>query len=211
VSSHEVAEEFIVSRTDGRFEPLYPRLRALASKTALPFAKRYFKSKHIYRASSAYADECRRAMQAPLARGKAVYLAGIGLGGFHNSGVALIAIDPLRGPEIICNNEEERFSGHKHANHYPDAALDALVEMMDARGLKPGDIHAWLGTFDLPVFVAGGIGTVMEELPASTALLAAEVACGLKEFCRQLFRTEAARHTLGATRSPAYHRHAASR
>ncbi len=160
-----------MSQTDGRFGPLYPRLGALGSKIALPFAACYFKSKNLHRATCAYACERRRVMQAKLARGETVYLAGIGLGGFHNSGVALVAVDPLTGPEIICNNEEERFSGRKHANHYPDAALAALAEMMDARGLGGGDIHAWLGTFDLPLYVATGIGTLLEELPSSLELL----------------------------------------
>jgi len=137
----------------------------------MPVAERYFRAKHIHRANSDVARERREAMESKLARGETVYLAGIGMGGFHNSGVSLIAVDPQTGPFIICNNEEERLSGRKHAHHYPDAALDALADIMDQRGISPRDIHAWLATFDLPLYVATGIRVLLEEFPASFGLV----------------------------------------
>jgi carbamoyltransferase len=167
-----------VPTPSGRFNPLYPRLGAAGAKIALACAERYFRSENIHRTNGAFARERRRAMEDALARGETVYLAGIGMGGFHNSGVALIAVDARSGPRIICNNEEERFSGRKHASHFPDAALDALADIMQREGIAPSDIHAWLGTFDLPLYVASGIRAVLEEFPSSLNLLRSEPNAG---------------------------------
>ena len=105
------------------------------------------------------------------ARGETAYLAGISIGGFHNSGVALIEVRPEDGLRIICNNEEERFSGRKHANNYPSASLRALIDTMRSLGISPERIVAWLGTYDYPLLVATGIRSVLEEFPASMHLM----------------------------------------
>jgi carbamoyltransferase len=112
------------------------------------------------------AAERRRTLSEILARGETAYLAGISMGGFHNSGAALVEVTPDGGPRIICNNEEERFSGRKHANHFPEATLAALTEIMEGLGIAPERIVAWLGTFDYPLIVASGIRSVLEEFPA---------------------------------------------
>jgi carbamoyltransferase len=101
-----------------------------------------------------------------LARGETAYLAGISIGGFHNSGVALIEVSPDAGLRILCNNEEERFSGRKHANNYPSASLEALTDIMRRLGISPERIVAWLGTYDYPLLVSTGIRAVLEEFPA---------------------------------------------
>ncbi len=106
-------------------------------------------------------------LSAALARGETAYLAGISVGGVHNTGVALVEVDPHTGPRILCNNEEERFSGRKHTNVYPSATLDALLAMMRDLGIAPNRIAAWLGTFDYPMFAAASIGVLLDEFPAS--------------------------------------------
>ena len=85
-----------------------------------------------------------------LARGETAYLAGISIGGFHNSGVALVEVTPDAGLRIICNNEEERFSGRKHANNYPSASLEALTDTMRSLSLSPQRIVSWLVHLRLP-------------------------------------------------------------
>jgi len=102
--------------------------------------------------------------------GEAVYLAGISIGGFHNTGVALVEITREGGPRIICNNEEERFSGRKHSTRYPQHSLDALQQTMTRLGIGPERIVAWLATYDYPLYMAAGIRTVLEEFPASLSL-----------------------------------------
>jgi hypothetical protein len=78
---------------------------------ALPLAERYFRLKQIHRSTSHFAAERQQELVTRLARGETAYLAGISIGGFHNSGVALIEVRPEAGLRIICNNEE---SGSRH-------------------------------------------------------------------------------------------------
>jgi carbamoyltransferase len=79
--------------------------------------------------------------------------------------VALVEVTQDGGPRIICNNEEERFSGRKHATHCPDSAAAALGEMMGGLGIGPERILAWLYTFDYSLLVANGIRSMLEEFP----------------------------------------------
>jgi carbamoyltransferase len=138
---------------------------------ALPLAEWYFRRKQIHRSTSHFAAERRKELVAKLAHGETAYLAGISIGGFHNSGVALIEVSPDAGLRIICNNEEERFAGRKHANNYPSASLEALTDIMRRLGISPERIVAWLGTYDYPLLVATGIRSVLEEFPASMHLM----------------------------------------
>ena len=165
----------------GRFRPQHPLLGAFGSALALPLAERFFRHKQIYRSSSRFAAKRRQELRALLARGETAYLAGIGMGGYHNSGIALVEVTPDGGARIICNNEEERFSGRKHANHWPEAALAALTEMLEGMGIGPERILAWLGTFDYPLLVSNGIRSVIEELPSSRRLLTQDPNPGFDE------------------------------
>jgi carbamoyltransferase len=160
-----------VRKSLGRFRPRHPVLGATGSRVALPLAKWYFRRKQIHRSTSHFAAERRKELVAKLAHGETAYLAGISIGGFHNSGVALIEVSPDAGLRIICNNEEERFAGRKHANNYPSASLEALTDIMRRLGISPERIVAWLGTYDYPLLVATGIRSMLEEFPASMHLM----------------------------------------
>jgi carbamoyltransferase len=168
----------MVRTSTGRFRPRHPVLGALGARCALPIAERLFRRMHMHRAESRAAAQRRQALADALSRGETVYLAGIGMGGFHNSGVALVEVSAEAGPRIVCNNEEERFSGRKHANHFPDAALAALKDIMAGRGIGPERILAWLGTFDYPLFAATGIRAMLEEFPAGLKLLRQDTTAG---------------------------------
>ena len=154
----------------GRFTPLHPRLAAAGFRAALPLAERFFRHKDIHRPNSQFAAERSRDLVARLARGETAYLAGISIGGFHNTGVALVEVTAAGGPRIICNNEEERFSGRKHTNAYPRASLEALTEIMKGLGIGPERIVACLATYDYPLLMAAGLRSVLEEFPASLHL-----------------------------------------
>jgi carbamoyltransferase len=154
----------------GRFAPLHPRLAAAGFRAALPLAERIFRHKDIHRPNSQFAAERSRELVARLARGETAYLVGISIGGFHNTGVALVEVTPAGGPRIICNNEEERFSGRKHTNVYPQASLEALTETMKRLGIEPDRIVACLATYDYALLMAAGLRSVLEEFPASLRL-----------------------------------------
>ena len=83
----------------GRFRPRHPVLGATGSRVALPLAEWYFRRKQIHRSTSHFAAERRKELVAKLAHGETAYLAGISIGGFHNSGVALTEYHPTPGCE----------------------------------------------------------------------------------------------------------------
>ena len=139
----------------------------------LPLLERFYASKQIFRPTSRFALEQLQAVRARIERGETVYLAGIGATGFHNSGVALIEVSRDRGPRIICNNEEERFSGKKHSADFPRNALGALRATMERIGIGPERIAAWLGTWDYAALAATVWRTALEEFPASLSLFRA--------------------------------------
>ncbi len=136
----------------GRFKPRHPILGRVAARAAEPLAEWFFKQRHVHRPNGHFAANRSRELVARLARGETVYVAGISIGGFHNSGVALVEVTPEGGLRIICNNEEERFSGRKHANNFPVASLEALAAIMEGLRIGPEQIVAWLATYDHPLF-----------------------------------------------------------
>jgi carbamoyltransferase len=191
-----------VSTPFRRIRPRHPRLAAAGFQATLPIAERFFQSRHIYRATSKLALERLRDIASRLAASETVYLVGIGIGGFHNTGVALVEVTHDRGARIICNNEEERFSGKKHTTAFPQASLDALLEIMKGAGIRPEQIAAFLTTYDYPVLVAAGIRTLLEEFPASVNLLRPGQSPGFdsRQFKQGLQAPERLRHLFGYDR-----------
>jgi carbamoyltransferase len=154
-----------------RTGPRNPRLGRAAFDFMLPVFERLYARHRIYRLGSAFAEERLRAVRADIERGATVYLAGIAPGGQHNSGVALVEASRERGIRLICNHEEERFSGKKHTTEYPRNALDALVKTARHLGIEPDSIAAWLSTWDSPALGSTLIRMLAEELPGSLGLL----------------------------------------
>ena len=85
--------------------------------------------------------------------------------------MALVEVTQAHGVRLICNNEEERFSGEKHTDRFPRHALAELVSLLNAKGLMPSDIDAWLSAWDQPALYATFVRTIFEEAPASLSLL----------------------------------------
>jgi carbamoyltransferase len=191
-----------VSTPFPRIRPRHPRLAAAGFHAALPIAERLFQSKHIYRSTSKLAKVRLRDIATRLAASETVYLVGIGIGGFHNTGVALVEVTRDAGLRIICNNEEERFSGKKHTTEFPQASLNALLEIMKGAGIRPEQIAAFLTTYDYPVLVAAGVRTLLEEFPASVNLLRRDQSPGFdgREFKQGLEAPERLRQLFGFDR-----------
>jgi len=132
----------------------------------------------FHQLGSAFADARLVAIREKLARGETVYLAGIGAAGTHNSGVALVEVTQARGPRLILNNEEERFSGNKHSTEYPRGSIDAMVAALRGIGRDVGDIDAWLTSWDYPTLAGTLARSVLEEVPQSVRLLRTTEAAG---------------------------------
>ena len=123
---------------------------------------------------SAFAEQRIAEARRKLSRGETLYLAGIGLPGTHNSGVALVEVTPKSGPRLIINNEEERFSGNKHTTEFPTASIEAMVATLRGMGRDAGDIFAWLTSWDYTALAGTLFRTMLEEAPQSFALARVE-------------------------------------
>jgi carbamoyltransferase len=128
-----------------------------------------------HRLGSTFANQTLKSIEARLQAGETVYIAGLACPGTHNTGVALIEVSRERGPRIIVNNEEERFSGVKHSTQHPRQALRQMRETLRRMGRDIGDIAAFVTTWDYPGMVAMLIRTALEEAPGSFKLLLAPV------------------------------------
>ncbi|WP_349644794.1 MULTISPECIES: carbamoyltransferase C-terminal domain-containing protein [unclassified Bradyrhizobium] len=127
---------------------------------------------------SAFARQRLEHARERLGRGETIYLAGLGLPGTHNSGVALVEVTAAHGPRLIVNNEEERFSGVKHSSEYPQQSVDAMVATLRGLGRDLDDIVAWLTSWDYAALAGTLIRSVLEEAPSSFRLLRTTSAAG---------------------------------
>jgi carbamoyltransferase len=159
-----------MSHAFGRYGPTHPWLGSLASRVSYPAFCAWAARRQVFRPRSAHTLERAATMNSKVRAGAPVYLLGIGAAG-HNSGVSLVEVTRERGVRLICNNEEERFSGVKHCTEYPRLSVDALLAQMGTLGLEPRDIHACLASWDYPTLASSLVRTLAEELPASWRLL----------------------------------------
>jgi carbamoyltransferase len=154
-----------------RIGPRHPWLGAAGFHIALPLLEHFHRKRHIYRVGSAFARARVAAIKEKIERGETVYLAGISATGTHNSGAALVTVTRAGGPELIFNNEEERFSGVKHTNAYPQHSIEAMRAWLVANGLGPERIDGWFTSWDYAAFGATLIRTLLEEAPASFSMI----------------------------------------
>ncbi|MBR1122555.1 carbamoyltransferase [Bradyrhizobium lablabi] len=125
----------------------------------------------FHQLGSQFANERLARVREKLGRGETVYLAGLGLPGTHNAGVALVEVTQATGPRLIVNNEEERFSGVKHTTEYPRVSIDGMVAVLRGMGRDIDDIDAWLTSWDYPTLAGTMFRTLLEEFPSSLRLL----------------------------------------
>lgn len=132
----------------------------------------------FHRLGSAFATARIAAAREKLVAGETLYLAGLGLPGTHNSGVALVEVTQANGPRLVLNNEEERFSGNKHTTEYPARSIEAMVTALHDMGRDVGDIFAWLTSWDYPALAGTLLRSVLEEAPQSLKLVRNTEAAG---------------------------------
>ena len=153
-----------------RFGPTHPLLGVLAERASRPLLRAYAARYRFHAPDSAYARERGASFADKLRRGERVYVAGIGPAG-HNSGVALIEASRADGIRLICNNEEERYTGIRHCTHYPEQSLHAALAMLERIGVEPDSIHAFVASWDYITLAATLLRSMAEELPASRVFL----------------------------------------
>lgn len=154
-----------------RTGPRHPRLGAAGFRIALPLFDRFYRTRGIYRANSGFARRCLQALRSKIGRGEKLLLAGVSAAGTHNSGIALVEVTRERGPELIFNNEEERFAADKHTNAFPEQSIEAARTWLAANGLGPEAVDAWFTSWDYAALSATLVRTLLEEAPASFSMI----------------------------------------
>lgn len=154
----------------GAYGPAHPRAGRWVFKAMKSFITATYARRQFYRPESPYAGEAAASMWKKLRRGESVYLLGITPAG-HNSGVALVEASLERGVNLICNEEEERYTGIKHFAGYPEQSVEAIKERMAGMGLGPRDVHACLAGWCYMDVIPQGLRAVAEHAPESLALL----------------------------------------
>jgi hypothetical protein len=102
-----------------------------------------------------------------IAAGRECYLLGISFG-FHNSGAALLRVSADGVVELVCNEEEERYTAVKHCSDFPQHAVEAVKRRMEAIGLAPRDLIACVSSWDYAnAMVLFATRPPLEEAPAS--------------------------------------------
>lgn len=148
----------------------HPWLGMLTEQACRPLLRAYASRYCFHAPDSTYARERGATFAEKLRRGERVYVAGIGPAG-HNSGVALIEASRDDGIRLICNNEEERYTGIRHCTDYPEHSLRAALAMLDRIGVAPDQIHAFVASWDYITLAATLLRSIAEELPASRIFL----------------------------------------
>jgi len=152
------------------FGATHPWLGALTERVSRPLLRAYASRYGFHTLDSAYARERGASFAEKLRRGERIYIAGIGPAG-HNSGVALIEASRADGIRLICNNEEERYTGIRHCTDYPEHSLRAALAMLDRMGVAPDQIHTFVASWDYIALASTLLRGIAEELPASRVFL----------------------------------------
>ncbi|WP_407146467.1 carbamoyltransferase C-terminal domain-containing protein [Bradyrhizobium sp. ORS 86] len=163
-------------KPDIRIGPRHPRLAAASYELTRWLTEPVMVRLGLHKANGDFAKRSIAAVRERLQRGETVYIAGLACPGTHNTGVALVEVTQSGGPRLIVNNEEERFSGNKHTNEFPQHALEDMRQVLRRMGRDIGDIAAFVTTWDYPALLALLIRTSVEEAPGSFKLLRAPIA-----------------------------------
>ncbi len=160
-----------LSATFGRWGPRHPHLADWGGRAAISIADRFFSYHGLHRVESKLARARVDALAQTIRSGREAYVLGFNTAS-HNSGAALVRVSERRGVELVCNEEEERYTAVKHCRDYPEHSIESVKQQMRTLGVRPEDLAACVGSFD---YAALGsvimVRPLLEEAPASMILL----------------------------------------
>jgi carbamoyltransferase len=141
-----------------------------SSRALLPLIDRHFTSHDFHPLNGEFGRSRLAALEQAVSAGREAYVLGIGAGG-HNSGVALVRVSQHGALELICNEEEERYTAVKHCTEYPEHSIEVVKQRMRALGIEPQDLAACVSSWDYaPAVIAAILNPALEEAPASLGL-----------------------------------------
>jgi carbamoyltransferase len=160
-----------LNATFGRWGPRHPHLAEWGGRAVLSVTNRFFSGHGIHHLDSELGGSRLAALEQTIRAGGEAYVLGFGVAN-HNSGAALVRVSRRGSVELICNEEEERYTAVKHSHEYPEHSIEAVKQHMRALGLGPEDLAACVSSWDY-ARSAGVllVHPVLEEAPASISLL----------------------------------------
>jgi carbamoyltransferase len=151
----------------GRRGPRHPRLARLGSRAALPVLEWFSARRGLVGFDSEVARAQRTQLEQAIGEGREAFVLGLGVG-FHNSGAALVRVSPEGTMELICNEEEERYTAVKHCTDYPEHSIGAVKRHMEELGVEPADLAACVSSWDYAkAMITLAVRPLLEEGPAS--------------------------------------------
>ncbi|MGD9344583.1 MAG: carbamoyltransferase C-terminal domain-containing protein [Candidatus Aminicenantes bacterium] len=151
------------------YSPSHPLAGRLVENLVFPFIKALGSALKFYDCDSHYATQKGQEMRERLGRGESVYLIGMGPSG-HNSTAALVKISASEGILPICNNEEERYTGIRHEDRFPEHSLRDIFKYLEKSQIDPEQILAVVGSWDYLRGIATSLRVGLEETPHSILL-----------------------------------------
>jgi carbamoyltransferase len=158
-----------MAKNIGRYSPSHPLAGKLVEKISRPVVRAAGAALKFYDNKSRYAMLKGQEMRECLSRGKHVYLVGIGPSG-HNSTAALAEVSAKDGIRPIFNNEEERYTGIRHEDRFPENSLREVLDLLEKMEVKPADVLAVVGSWDYLAGISTGFRVAVEEAPVSLNL-----------------------------------------
>ncbi len=183
----------------GRWGPKHPRLARWGSRAVLPLLQRRYTRHGFHSFDGKLARSRLAALEQAIEAGREAYVLGVNPGG-HNSGAALVRVGARGDVELICNEEEERYTAVKHCTAYPEHSIEAIDQRLRELGLAPQDLAACVCTWDFATAALTMlVRPLLEEAPASLLLPMRDQPSGLFDPDRTLLTRVADRlgHQLG--------------
>ena len=150
----------------GRYIPAHPHAGKLVESLARPMVRAAGAALKFYDNKSHFAKLKGQEMRERLSRGESVYLLGICPSG-HNSTAALVEVSAKNGIVPICNNEEERYTGVRHEDRFPENSIKDIFKLLENKDINPADILAVVGSWDYLAGIPTLLRVAVEEAPVS--------------------------------------------
>jgi carbamoyltransferase len=129
------------------YTPSHPLAGKIVENLSFPLIRAIGSALRFYGCNSRYAVAKGQEMKERLNRGESVYLLGLGPSG-HNSTAALTKISAEEGILSICNNEEERYTGIRQEDRFPEHSLREIFAYMEKSQIDPDQILAVVRSWD---------------------------------------------------------------
>jgi carbamoyltransferase len=174
----------------GRWGPRRPRLAEWGGRAVLSAMDRYLSRHGLHRPDSELGRSELAALAQSIRAGRAAYVLGLNTAS-HNSGAALVRISERGSVELICNEEEERYTAVKHCDQYPEHSIEAVKQHMRALGLGPQDLAACVSGWDYAAAInVLMLNPVLEEAPTSITVLLRERSAQREKSRREVSQRE---------------------